>query len=223
MIRAVLFDWDGTLVDTKRVILASYRDATEKVLGRAFPQTPEEISLILPMRAQESFPMLAEGKADPAVLTAAYHEAYLVNSARWGGTFAETVSTLTALRDMGLTLGVVTSKSRDRVDSDMERFGLQGMFSVIVSGDVSAERKPHPGPVLDAIRELALHPSEVVMVGDGPQDVRAGRGAGALTVACTYGFHGREECSEADPDFLIDAIEELLAVVDTVMAGPAGR
>jgi phosphoglycolate phosphatase-like HAD superfamily hydrolase len=101
----------------------------------------------------------------------------------------------------------------------MERFDLHGLFSVIISGDTSAERKPHPGPVQDAIRELDLDPSTVVMVGDGPQDVLAGRGAGAVTVACTYGFHGREECEEADPDFLIDAIEELLPVIATLMAG----
>lgn len=219
MIRAVLFDWDGTLVDSKKVILASYRDATEKVLGRAFPDTPEEIALILPMRAQESFPMLAEGKADPAVLTQAYHEAYLVNSERWGSAFAETRSTLDALKGQGLHLGLVTSKSRDRVDSDMDRFEMHDLFSVIVSGDVSAERKPHPGPVLDAVRVLDLDPSTVVMVGDGPQDVIAGRDAGAITVACTYGFHGRSECEEENPDFLIDAIEELLPIVDTLIAG----
>ncbi len=222
MIQAVLFDWDGTLIDSKKVILASYRDATEKVLGRAFPDSPEEIALILPMRAQESFPMLAEGKADPAVLTQAYHEAYLVNSARWGGAFAETRSTLDALKAQGLTLGLVTSKSRDRVDSDMDRFDMHGLFSVIVSGDTSAERKPHPGPVLDAIRALELDPAAVVMVGDGPQDVKAGRGAGAVTVACTYGFHGREECEEENPDFTIDAIEELLPVIATLMAGRSG-
>jgi HAD superfamily hydrolase (TIGR01509 family) len=218
MIQAVLFDWDGTLVDSKKVILASYRDATEKVLGRAFPDTPEEIALILPMRAQESFPMLAEGQADPAVLTQAYHEAYLVNSERWGGAFTETRSTLDALKGQGLHLGLVTSKSRDRVDSDMDRFEMHDLFSVIVSGDVSAERKPHPGPVLDAVRVLGLDPSSVVMVGDGPQDVIAGRDAGAITVACTYGFHGRSECEEANPDFLIDAIEELLPIVDTLIA-----
>lgn len=222
MIQAVLFDWDGTLVDSKRVILASYRDATEKVLGKAFPDTPEEIALILPMRAQESFPMLAEGKADPAVLTQAYHEAYLVNSERWGGAFAETRSTLDALKAQGLVLGIVTSKSRDRVDADMERFQMHGLFSVMVSGDQSVERKPHPGPVLDAIRELGLDASSVVMVGDGPQDVRAGRGAGATTVACTYGFHGRDECEEAEPDFLIDAIEELLPVIASLSDGRAG-
>lgn len=213
-----MFDWDGTLVDSKKVILASYRDATEKVLGRPFPQTPEEIALILPMRAQESFPMLAEGKADPAVLTQAYHEAYLVNSARWGGAFPETRATLDSLKSQGLEIGLVTSKSRDRVDSDMERFGLNDLFSVIITGDMSAERKPHPGPVLDAIRELKVNASSVVMVGDGPQDVEAGRGAGTVTVACTYGFHGRQECEEAKPDYLIDAIEDLISVTSALMA-----
>lgn len=213
MIEAVLFDWDGTLVDSKKAILQSYRDATGKVLGRAFPDTPEEVALILPMRAQESFPMLAGDRADPAELTQAYHDAYMVNSEQFAGAFAGTRSTLDAIVASGVTVGIVTSKSRDRVDSDMARFGLEGMFATIVSGDLSAERKPHPGPVLDAMRQLGVEPSQVLFVGDGPQDVIAGRAAGTLTVACTYGFHGREECAAEHPDYLIDAIEDLLPIL----------
>jgi phosphoglycolate phosphatase-like HAD superfamily hydrolase len=56
------------------------------------------------------------------------------------------------------------------------------------------------------------------MVGDGPQDVKSGKTAGTITVACTYGFHGRGECEEENPDFFIDAIEELLPIVDNLMA-----
>lgn len=225
-ITAVLFDWDGTLVNTKRAILQSYRDTTTLVLGRPYPDTPEETSLILPMRAQESFGMMSD---DPAVverLIAGYHVAYLRNSLELAGAFPGTVETLRGLRERGLTLGIVTSKGRERMEADAERYGLAGLFDVVVTGDDSAERKPHPGPIIDALALLGISGAQAIYVGDGPQDVLAGRAAGTMTVSCGYGFHGAAECLAENPDFLIETIDELKAVVDQVLAGagttPAG-
>lgn len=217
--RAILFDWDGTLVDSKKAILASYRDATTEVIGRAFPETEEEVARILPMRAQESFGSLSD---DPAVverLIAAYHVAYLRNSQSLAGAFEHTIATLTALKDRGLQVGIVTSKARDRMESDRDRYGIGDIFAVTVTGDVSAERKPHPGPVIDAMEALGIKGDETVYVGDGPQDVLAGSGAGAVTVLCTYGFHDRTESAELAPDYVIDDVADVLGIVDALAAG----
>jgi HAD superfamily hydrolase (TIGR01509 family) len=218
-ITAVLFDWDGTLVDTKSAIQKSYRDVTTRVLGKPYPNTPEEESLILPMRAQESFGMMSDDPAVVEQLIAGYHDVYLRNSEELAGAFSGAVETLAGLKERGLTLGVVTSKGRDRMESDALRYGLVGLFDIVVTGDDSAERKPHPGPIIDALELLGISGAQAIYVGDGPQDVLAGRGAGTLTVSCSYGFHGPAECMAENPDFLIESIEELTAVVDQILAG----
>lgn len=223
MIQAVLFDWDGTLVDSQAAIMASYRDSTTELLGRAYPETEEEWVVVRPMRAQESFGMMSDDPAMVERLIAAYNVAYLRNSAALAQAFPGTREVLEGLRSRGLKTGVVTSKGRSRMESDAERFGLEGLFDVIVTGDESAERKPHPGPILDALRLLGLDGAAAVYVGDGPQDVIAARGAGAVAVSCGYGLHGAQECMDEDPEFLIDDIRELTAVVDGLLVGaPAG-
>lgn len=223
MIDVVLFDWDGTLVDSKSAIMSSYRDSTAEVLGAPYPSTPEEMALIMPMRAQESFGMMSDDSAVVEQLIAAYHRAYLRNS-QMAGAFVGTRDVLDGLKARGFRLGVVTSKGRDRMSSDAERYGLTDLFDVLVTGDESAERKPHPGPIIDALEILGVRGASAVYVGDGPQDVLAGRGAGALTVSCGYGFHGADECLAERPDYLIDDIRDLPGVVDRIVAAtPVSR
>jgi HAD superfamily hydrolase (TIGR01509 family) len=218
VITTVLFDWDGTLVDSKAAIQASYREATTEVLGRPYPSTEEEWVIVRPMRAQESFGMMSD---DPAVverLIERYGVAYRKNSEALGQAFPGTREVLEGLRARGLKTGVVTSKARSRMESDARSFGLEGLFDVLVTGDESAERKPHPGPIIDALQILGIEGSEVVYVGDGPQDVLAARGAGTLAVSCSYGLHGPEECLAENPDHMIHDIRELTSVVDLLLA-----
>lgn len=215
MLKAVLFDWDGTLVDSKSAILTSYREATSRILGQEFPVTPADVAFVIPMRAQESFGMMSD---DPEVvegLIAAYHRAYLSNSATQSGAYPGAAQTLSTLHAQGYRIGIITSKGRERVDQDAERFGLGEHIEHFVTGDVSAERKPHPGPVLEALAHMRLDPSEVVYVGDGQQDVIAGKGAGVITVAAIYGFHGEEALAEG-PDHVVRGIDEVVAIVRTV-------
>jgi len=229
MINAILFDWDGTLVDSQAAIMASYRESTTEVLGKAYPSTPEEWVVVRPMRAQESFGLMSDDPEVVEQLIASYNVAYLKNSAELAHAFPGTREVLEGLRARGLRTGVVTSKGRSRMESDAQRFGLEGLFDVLVTGDESAERKPHPGPVIDALHILGIDGGSAIYVGDGPQDVIASRGAGTLAVSCSYGLHGPEECLAEGPDYLIDDIRELPAVVDRVlsagtesMAGTAG-
>lgn len=207
---AVVFDWDGTLLDSKAAIIACYREATTEVLGRPFPSTEEELHRILPMQARESFGSLSDDPRQVDALIAAYHRCYLRRSAIDVRPFPGTLETLQELKDRGVRVGVATSKGRERVDSDVARFGFTDLVGVYVTAREAPERKPHPGAVLEALRRLGVEPASTLYVGDGPQDVIAGRRAGAVTVAAAYGFHGQDELVAEGPAHVIHAVEEVL-------------
>lgn len=217
MLKAVLFDWDGTLVNSKDAILQSYRDSTTEHLGKPYPVTDEEVALIIPMRAQESFGMMSDDPDVVESLIAGYHAAYLRNSQTLTRAYDGAVETLHSLLDRGLRIGVVTSKGRDRVDHDAERFGLASYVEAYVTGDVSAERKPHPGPIREALEAMVLDASEVLYVGDGPQDVIAGRGAGVRTAAAAYGFHTMDEIELQQPDHVLQSVREVEDLVQRLV------
>jgi phosphoglycolate phosphatase len=109
----------------------------------------------------------------------------------------------------GKKIALVTSKESDFARQLLEHFGLLAYFDCIIGGDTLPERKPDPKPVQEAIRRLACSVERSVMVGDSENDVIAGRAAGALTCAVTYGFRTREQLLLTGPDVVLDGFEQL--------------
>lgn len=216
-IEAVVFDWDGTLVDSKRALLASFQETTTEVLGAPFPTEPADVERIVQVRGQEAFAEIAAG--DRAVyerIETVFHRVY-VERMETIEPFPEVLATIERLRAAGHKIGVATSKSRARLDLEAERTGLGGLIDVSISGDEVELAKPDPESVREAIRRLGADPAATLFVGDGPNDVRAARGAGAIAVGVSFGFHP-DEVRDERPDHLIDSFPELLEI-----AGEAPR
>lgn len=210
-VQAVAFDWDGTLVDSKRVLLASFQASTEEVLGTPFPTAEADIEEFVQIRGEEAFSRIAEG--DPALtreIEAVFHRHYTELSLQ-AAPFPEVLETLAALRAAGLPLGVATSKARIRLDLEMQRTGIGPLLDAAVAGDEVTAAKPDPECVREVIGRLGADPAATLYVGDGPNDVRAARGAGAIAVAVTFGFHPELIRAER-PDHTIDHFGELLAI-----------
>jgi len=212
--KAIMFDWDGAIMASHSAILASYWAASTEVIGRRFPDTEEEIRLVRPMRAQESFGMLSQDGTVVAELIAAYHRAYMTNM-HLATAFGGIPELLQDLRMRGLSVAVVTSKDSHRVAGDARKEGLAGLVDAFVTGDQTLERKPHPGPVLEGLTALGILPNEAIYVGDGPQDVIAGRGAQVFTIAVTYGLHDRDEITEVSPDAMADTVAQLAEQIES--------
>lgn len=214
---AVLFDMDGTLLDSRRALLAAFHDATTEVLGAPFPVSREDADRVIQLSSRDVFPALAGGDETLAAeVEAAFHRSYRGRADELR-LYPGVVELLLALRDEHLALGVVTSKSRIRLDRDLEQNGIRQLFDVTVCGDEVPVAKPDPGPILTALELLGAGPEGVLFVGDGANDVEAAHAAGARAVGAGYGFHP-EACRAARPEHWIDAPHELLPLVVSMRA-----
>lgn len=208
---AAVFDWDGTLVDSKRALVASFQETTEELIGEPFPTAEEDVERIVQVRGQEAFAEIAGGDRELyRRIEEVFHRVYVARQATIEP-FPGAVETLARLRSAGLRLGVATSKARSRLDLEAERTGIGDLLDASVSGDEVAAAKPDPEAVRAAIEALGAAPGRTLYVGDGPNDVLAGRAAGAVTVAVSFGFHP-EEARAAGPDHVVDSLPELLAL-----------
>ena len=213
-IEAVVFDWDGTLVDSKQVLVSSFQETTREVLGEPFPTEHEDIERMIQVRGQEAFAEIAAG--DPELyerIEAVFHRVYVERQKRIEP-FPGALETLRALRAAGHKLGVATSKARSRLDIEAERTGIGELLDVSVSGDEVQVAKPDPESVAAAIAALGADPAASLYVGDGPNDVIAAKAAGAIPVAVSFGFHPAE-ARAAGPTHTIDSLAELVDLAGT--------
>jgi pyrophosphatase PpaX len=200
-LQAVLFDWDGTLVNTAE---ASYR-CYEKLFGSygiAFDRDAFRRTYSPNWHLTYSALGLAEerwAEADKRWLSHyCEEEIVLIEGAR---------DALLRVRAAGLRAGLVTSGDRVRVSRELADLGMAELFEVLVCAEDTVRRKPDPEPLLLALQRMRLAPAEAVYVGDSPEDVQMAQTAGVRTVGIPGGFPNREALAAARPDVL----EETLA------------
>ena len=111
-------------------------------------------------------------------------------------------------------LAVISNKHYDYTFELLKHFQMDKYFSIILGGDSLEHKKPHPEPIIHVIKELNIKPTETIIVGDTDKDVRAGKAAGISTCAVTYGMRTKAELENHNPEFMIDNISELLKIID---------
>jgi len=220
-VEAVMFDMDGTLVNSRQAIVSSYYDASEQVLGERRPSDEGELEEILKLRGIEAFPRVA-GTEDPQTLVP-FSEAFQAAYARHQQSipaFPGLEEALQELTAMGVKLGIATSKARTRLDLDLERLGLAGYFSCTVTGDEVPNGKPAPDPIFAVAEGLGVAVENGLYVGDGENDVIAAHAAGMRAAGVAFGFHP-ETCREAGPEYFVATYQELVDVVASLQASRA--
>lgn len=208
---AILFDLDGTLVDTVPFILAAVRHAFAG--HERCPSDEEWIAGIgTPLRTQlESF---AGDPEEADRLLARYREFWLAEHDRWTRCFPGALETVTALAGRGHPLAVVTAKIEEGAHRTLRLTRLDPFMGAVIGADSCARAKPHPEPVELALARLGRTPAEAILVGDSPHDLAAGRGAGVVTVAALWGACTRAALEAAGPDHLLEHISALPALLD---------
>lgn len=204
---AVLFDLDGTLVDTYDLILASQRYATRKVLGRVISDERLMATVGTPLEDQ-----MADYTDDPAViveLCAVYREHNAHVTDELIKCFDGIVDELECLRGAGVRMGVVTSKRADVARLAMDRYGITAYMECLVGGTDTARHKPEPDPVLKGCELLGVDSAECIYVGDSPFDILAGNAAGCKTLAVTWGMFAEDKLVAEKPTRVVREVSSL--------------
>jgi pyrophosphatase PpaX len=211
VLRAALFDFDGTLVDTTELIYQSMRHATGEILEKDLPREillanvgqplPRQMELIDAERAEallESYRLHNEEHHDALI-----HE------------FPGVEDSLARLRASGVKIAVVTSKRRFSVEMALESFpGLGEVVDRFVTMEDTTGHQPHPAPLLKGLEFLrGVQREEVAYVGDSPFDVAAAKAAGVTSVAVSWGAFSEDTLREAESDHLVENIDSAVDVL----------
>ena len=226
-ITTLLFDFDGTLADTTRTILKAM-SLTITELGLPLPsETQMKSGIGLPLRACiQKAGNVPEELADRA--SELYHtffkqvafgteniEALKIDPEAEGAAvlYDGVKETLEWLHGQGYVLGIATSRRWDTLQLFLRHFGIIDLFGVIATVEDVAHPKPAPDTVLYDLEKLNRKPEETLVVGDATYDILMGRNAGCRTCAVTYGNQGRDLLQTASPDWIIDSMRELPALL----------
>ena len=203
----VLFDLDGTVIDTGSIILASMRHAAREVLGRDFADE-ELMATVGGPGLEAQMRTLDPDRVDELVRVYRAHNEPLHDEIAF---FHGMDEVLLRLREEGRRLGIVTAKRRATVDLAFARVPLAHLFDTVVGGDETERHKPDPQPLLLALERLGAQPDDAAYVGDSPFDVRAAKAGGLHAIAVTWGgIHARERLEAEEPDAVVDSAGELL-------------
>ncbi|MGN6390897.1 MAG: HAD-IA family hydrolase [Gemmatimonadales bacterium] len=210
-LQTFLFDLDGTLIDSVRLILDSYHHT---LAAHGLPARSDDEWLRgvgTPLSAQ-----FAEWGGVPGMLEAliaTYRTYNLANHDRMVTVYPGVVAAVEAIRRHGRATGLVTSKNRSGAVRGLGVAKLEAMMDVLVCADEVTNPKPHPEPVEKAVALLNADPVTTVYVGDSIHDMVSGRAAGVRTAAALWGPFGREHLATASPDYWLDSPADLIALL----------
>ena len=210
-IRAVLFDLDGTLVDS----LDDLTDAVNHVrIAFSHPLlTTEAVRLMIGKGArnliQQALPHATDADVDRALaLFLEFNRQHIADKSRL---YPGILTTLHELAARNIKMAVITNKNEDLSALLLQSLGVFDLFACNCGGDTYPERKPSPLPLREVIALLGCTRNECVMIGDSGNDIQAGQRAGITTIGCSWGFGSDEELAEAD--VLAHTAQELLTAI----------
>ena len=212
---AVVFDLDGTLIDSRGDIVAALNHALTRS-GR----TPLPAQVIVRYVGDGARTLIARSVQLPeasedvdSLLQSflAYYVDHPIDFTRWMEGAREVLEVLGEMPD--LALGICTNKPRVTTDAVLASLGIQDLFKAVYAGGDGPEKKPAPEPLLHCAEAMAVSPASMVMVGDGPQDVESARAAGMRSVVIEGGYSPLERVLASGPDVLLRSLNELPEII----------
>ena len=213
--KLIIFDFDGTLCDTRRNIIIAFRATMERLgLDMRDEQTcGATIGLTLRDGFKSMYPALDNAAIDNCVDT--YRQIFAERRKEFmPDLFPNVKETLEELHRRGHRLTIASSRLTDSLLLFMRHHSIEGLFEYVVGSDSVENHKPHPEPVVKTLNALDVAPSEAIVVGDMPVDVLMAHNAEVRAIAVEYGNATRAELTESQAEWIIDDFRELLTIIE---------
>lgn len=206
----LLFDFDGTLVDTNELILSSFTQTLDFFYPGVYQR--EEIITFNGPPLYETFSKIDPERADEMISHYRAHnwENHDLLVKEFTGVF-ETIKTLS---ESGYKLAIVTTKKRDIVEKGLALTKLDQFFDVVVTLDDVEKAKPDPEPVFTALKLLGSTPQEAIMVGDNYHDILSGQRAETKTACVAWSAKGADYLNQFNPDYMLETIADLFTILE---------
>ncbi|USK33558.1 pyrophosphatase PpaX [Bacillus sp. F19] len=208
-INTVLFDLDGTLINTNDLIIESFLHTLNLYYPNQYGR--EDVLPFLGPTLHETFVKMDPLRVDEMIST--YRKFNHDQHDQLVAQFETVYETVQALHEKGYKLGIVTTKIRDTVNMGLKLTGLGQFFETVVTLDDVKNAKPHPEPVLLALEKLNSSPEEAIMVGDNHHDIDSGKAAGTKTAGVAWTIKGVEYLEGFKPDYMLNKMSDLLNVL----------
>lgn len=208
-IKTILFDLDGTLIDTNALIQASFKH-TFDVYGYQFSE--EEMMQFNGPPLEKTFTSLNAAAAEEMIQT--YRQHNLANHNHYVKLFPGVERTLDQLKERGVAMGIVSTKKRSGVELGLEVTGLTKYFDTIITFDDVDQAKPHPEPVLKAIYELNREKAGTLMIGDNYHDIVSGQNARVQTAGVAWSQKGASFLEAYHPTYMLREMADLLSMTE---------
>lgn len=211
MFETVLFDLDGTIIDTNELIISSFLHVFDaKVPG---PLTREQIIPHMGTTLEQQLRTFSGDVEDVNSLVKAYRSFNKLHHDEMVKPFPYVNEVVGCLHRHGLTLGVVTTKIRPSTMMTLEKFDLERFMSAVVTMNDVEHPKPHPEPVLTAVERLGANPATTLMIGDSPVDIQSAKAAGVKAAAVAWSLKGEEKLMEYGPDYILRDMRDLYGII----------
>ena len=208
--KLVIFDFDGTLADTSKLIVSCKQETMERMGLEVMDEEVcrSTIGLSAEIGFRQTYPGLSDDLIEKCVKVyrALFEERKLKEPPEL---FRNVLETLNVLKTKGIVCTIASSRNSQSLNGFLETMGLKEYFPYVLGGDDTPLLKPNPDPVLKTLEDLGIEARNALVVGDMPFDILMGKNAGAYTCAVTYGNADRKSLEEAGADYIIDEIGEL--------------
>ena len=206
---ALLFDFDGTLLDTNELILQSFLHVFDEILPGQYKK--EDCLQFLGPSLKETFDKVTPGKSEEMVekyrtWNSEHHDELV---AQYDGV----VETLEQLHAQGIRLVIVSTKQHKSIRRGLNVIGITHLFEHIIGADDVTHVKPHPEPILKALELLQLEKQDVLMIGDNSHDIEGGQNAGVRTAGVAWSIKGEDFLQQFNPDYMLKHMSDLISIV----------